>query len=137
MARKVAILAVVVVLAVAVYFTERHRRAEPARAVLKTQSAEASKNVPAAPALTVTDLAGNRIETANYAGKVVLVNFWAAWCTPCADEEPKLMELQERYRSQGLEVIGFSMDDTAKALRDFCARYKVNYPVVHGSARSE
>jgi thiol-disulfide isomerase/thioredoxin len=66
-----------------------------------------------APELSVTDLNGHALHTANYKGKVVLVNFWAAWCTPCAEEIPQFIALQKKYQDQGLQVIGFSVEDDA------------------------
>ena len=83
-----------------------------------------------APELSVTDLNGHALHTANYKGKVVLVNFWAAWCTPCAEEIPQFIALQKKYQDQGLQVIGFSVEDDAAALRDFNRKYQINYPVV-------
>ena len=88
-----------------------------------------------APALTLVDLAGERIDTASLQGKVVLINFWAAWCTPCAEEVPQLIALQDRYRAAGLQTIGISMEDKESALRDFYRKYKMNYPVVIGNQK--
>jgi thiol-disulfide isomerase/thioredoxin len=84
----------------------------------------------AAPELSVTDLNGHALNTANYKGKVVLINFWAAWCTPCAEEVPQFIALQKKYQDQGLQVIGFSVEDDAADLRDFYRKYQMNYPVV-------
>src|ERR1700756_4367774 len=84
----------------------------------------------AAPHLTLTDIEGNTLKTATLQGKVVLVNFWAAWCVPCADEVPQFMALQTKYQHQGLQVIGFSVDDDATELRNFYSKYQINYPVV-------
>jgi len=88
-----------------------------------------------APALTVTDLEGRQIQTAGLQGNVVLVNFWAAWCTPCTDEVPRLIELQEKYRARGLRIIGYSMEDRESALREFYRSRRMNYPVVVGNAK--
>ncbi|SRR5579871_3713147 len=84
----------------------------------------------AAPELSITDLNGNTLHTANYKGKVVLVNFWAAWCTPCAEEVPQFIALQKKYQDQGLQVVGISVEDDATELRDFYRKYQMNYPVV-------
>ena len=89
----------------------------------------------AAPAIILTDLSGNTINPSSYKGKVVLINFWAAWCTPCREEIPQFVALEEKYRARGFQSIGVSMDDPEGALRDFCREYKVNYPVVMGNQK--
>jgi peroxiredoxin len=81
------------------------------------------------PELSLTDLNGNTLNTASYKGKVLLVNFWAAWCTSCADEVPQFMALEKKYQQQGLQVLGFSVDDDPQELRDFYHKYQMNYPV--------
>ena len=85
---------------------------------------------PVAPELSMTDLNGGSVQTSSYQGKVVLVNFWAAWCTPCAEEIPQFIALQKKYQDQGLQVIGISVEDDPRALRDFYRKYQMNYPVV-------
>jgi len=82
------------------------------------------------PDLSLTDLNGARIHTADYKNKVVLATFWAAWCVPCAEEVPQFIALQKKYQGQGLQVIGFSVDDDAKELQSFYRKYQMNYPVV-------
>ena len=82
------------------------------------------------PDLSLVDLNGRAIHTADYKNKVVLVNFWAAWCVPCAEEVPHFIALQKKYDGQGLQVIGFSVDDDAQELQDFYRKYQMNYPVV-------
>jgi thiol-disulfide isomerase/thioredoxin len=47
---------------------------------------------------------------ANEKGRVVLVNFWAAWCVPCREEFPDLVRLEKKYRDRGLSVVGVSTD---------------------------
>ena len=87
------------------------------------------------PDLTLTDLNGSAVHTADYKNKVVLVNFWAAWCVPCAEEVPQFIALQKKYQGQGLQVIGFSVDDDAQALQSFYRKYQMNYPVVPSDIR--
>jgi peroxiredoxin len=80
----------------------------------------------------LTDLNGKQFRTSDYRGKVVLVNFWAAWCAPCAEEIPQFVGLQDKYRDQGLQIVGVSVEDIQSELRSFCLRNHVNYPVVPG-----
>jgi len=88
-----------------------------------------------APDFSLPDLKGGRLELSAYLGKVVLLDFWATWCDPCRDEIPRFAELQEKYREQGLQIIGISMDDEPEPVRDFYQKFKMNYPVVMGNAK--
>ena len=83
--------------------------------------------------LALTDLNGKVLDTSSLKGKIVVVNFWAAWCTPCADEVPQFIALQRKYETQGVQVIGISIDDSESELRDFYRKFKMNYPVIAGS----
>src|SRR6266851_5716562 len=83
-------------------------------------------------AVVLTDLDGKHFRTGDYQGKVVLVNFWAAWCAPCAEEIPRFVAMQNKYRARGLQVIGISVEDVESELRSFCIKDHVNYPVVQG-----
>ena len=87
-------------------------------------------NLRTVPDLSLTDLNGVAIHTADYKNKVVLVNFWAAWCVPCAEEVPQFIALQKKYQGHGLQVIGFSVDDDAQELQSFYHKYQMNYPVI-------
>ena len=79
---------------------------------------------------SVTDLSGRTMNSADWRGKVVLINFWATWCPPCLAEIPDLIALQEKYREQ-LIVIGISEDeDPPESIKRFAAEKEINYPIV-------
>jgi cytochrome c biogenesis protein CcmG/thiol:disulfide interchange protein DsbE len=89
----------------------------------------------AAPDFSLTDLSGHGIRLSEYRGQVVLLDFWATWCEPCKTEIPHFIDMQNRYAAQGLRVIGISMDDEEKPVRDFQQQFKMNYPVAIGNAK--
>ncbi|MBI2566390.1 MAG: redoxin domain-containing protein [Candidatus Schekmanbacteria bacterium] len=64
----------------------------------------------------------------------VLVNFWATWCVPCRREMPLLAGLQQRFRPQGLTVVGIAVDDSAAAVADFVAKEKLPFAVALDSS---
>ncbi len=84
-----------------------------------------------APEFALLDLNGRTHRLADYQGKLLLVNFWATWCTPCLKEIPRLQAAHERYADQGLAVLGPAVDDTA-AVSHFVASHTMSYPVVVG-----
>jgi len=86
----------------------------------------------AAPEFTVTDIDGKKLALSDYKGKVVLLDFWATWCTPCRAEIPHFVEMQQKYGPQGFQVVGISMDDDAKPVKEFYRQYNMSYPVAVG-----
>jgi thiol-disulfide isomerase/thioredoxin len=81
-------------------------------------------------AFTAKDLDGQSLSSADWRGKVTIVNFWATWCGPCRAEIPELIALQEKYRDR-LQIIGVSVDEVSPDIvKRFAADQKVNYPVV-------
>jgi cytochrome c biogenesis protein CcmG, thiol:disulfide interchange protein DsbE len=91
----------------------------------------------AAPALVLTTLDGSTFDLGKLRGKVVMVNYWATWCAPCRKEMPKLDAFYRKYHSQGLEMVGISIDfarDLNKARR---AAQGVGYPIGFAKAISD
>jgi peroxiredoxin len=86
---------------------------------------------------TLKDMNGASVKLADLKGKVILVNFWATWCPPCKAELPALIELYDRYKDQGLVVLGVSGDDDAETLRAFASEWKIKYPMIVGRDETE
>jgi thiol-disulfide isomerase/thioredoxin len=88
------------------------------------------RNPAAVPALAMRDLDGRSLSSADWRGKVVIVNFWATWCPPCRAEIPDLVALQNKYRDR-LLIIGVSQDEgSVENVKQFVAAHQMNYPVV-------
>ena len=115
---------IVVVVAFAIFFWIFRRHSAPHQTELRV-----------APDFSLTDLSGQSIKLSDYRGKVILLDFWATWCEPCKTEIPHFIDMQNRYAGQGLQVIGISMDDEEKPVRDFQQQFKMNYPVAIGNAK--
>jgi thiol-disulfide isomerase/thioredoxin len=81
-------------------------------------------------AFAATTLDGRSISSADWRGKIVLVNFWATWCPPCRPEIPDLIALQEKYRDH-LVIVGIAEDEgSVDGVKRFVAEHKINYPIV-------
>ncbi len=93
-----------------------------------------ASNPQPAPPFLVNALDGEMISTADWHGKVVLVNFWATWCPPCREEIPALIRLQDQYKDR-LQIVGISMDDEDQAnhVAEFAKQAGINYPIVMAS----
>lgn len=70
-----------------------------------------------------------QIQLAQYRGKIVYLDVWASWCTPCLRSMPELEALREKFRGQPFEVIAVNVDHDAAAARAFLERVGVHYPV--------
>ena len=88
-----------------------------------------------APEFTRTDLNGGILDLASFRGKVVLLDFWATWCAPCQVEMPAFAQWQRNYGSQGLQVIGISMDDDPALARKLSVKLRLNYPMAMGDEK--
>ena len=88
----------------------------------------------AAPDFELTSLDGKRMKLSDFRGKAVLLNFWATWCSPCKVEMPWFVDLQKKYGSDGLVVVGVAMDDTETSkIAKFTSEIGVNYPILLGT----
>lgn len=83
-----------------------------------------------APRIAANDLDGKRVDIGDFAGKVLLVDFWATNCAPCLAEFPNLKELHRQYHEQGFEILGVSFDPGPDAVQAFLARTKLPWRIV-------
>jgi thiol-disulfide isomerase/thioredoxin len=76
-----------------------------------------------APDFSITADNGRTVTLPNFGGKVLLLNFWASWCGPCAEETPSLSQLAKDYASKGVVVLGVSVDKDPQAYQRFLQKY--------------
>lgn len=87
---------------------------------------------PVPPPFTLPGVDGRQHQLQEWAGKVVLLNFWASWCSPCQTEIRDLVAWQERYGARGLQIVGIGMDDESR-LRNVHRSLGINYPLLFAS----
>ena len=89
---------------------------------------------PMAPDFSLQDLSDQAVSLSDFRGKVVLLDFWATWCPPCRMSIPELVKVQHKYRDDGLEILGISLDDPqdelVRYLKEFKTKYKINYRIL-------
>ena len=82
--------------------------------------------------LSFTDaISGKPISMADLKGKIVVLDFWSTWCSPCVDEMPYMKDLYAEYKDKGVEFIGISLDypsDGLAKLKDFVAKNDIAWP---------
>ncbi|MBO3735734.1 TlpA family protein disulfide reductase [Glycomyces niveus] len=88
----------------------------------------------AAPRLTGDDLDGDPIDTDDWAGSVLVVNFWGSWCPPCVAEAPYLVEAAAEFKDEGVQFLGVNIRDTADTAKAFERRWGVEYPSLSDEA---
>lgn len=109
-------------------------RADLAAAAHGLQLRPAHNENQMAPDFQLSSLEGRQVKLSDYRGKAVLLNFWASWCGPCKVEMPWFTELQDRYRQQGLEVIGIAADNAGKdKIKSFVEKMHVKYTILLGT----
>jgi thiol-disulfide isomerase/thioredoxin len=86
-----------------------------------------------APEINLPDLKGNTIALSAFKGKVVLIDFWATWCSPCVEEQPQLHKLYEKYNQsifnngKGFEIYGVSLDSKKTDWQAAIKKMKINW----------
>lgn len=84
----------------------------------------------APPPVDLVRLDGTKTTLDEFKGKVVLINFWATWCSPCVDELPALERLYNRLKDRGFIVVGVSIDDQKTEILEFQRRFGLTYPLL-------
>ncbi len=90
---------------------------------------EAPKELLQRPEFSMQDVDGTLHNISEWDGKLLIVNFWATWCTPCRKEIPEFISLQNELGDQGLQFIGIAIDKPDET-RHFMQEIGVNYPIL-------
>ena len=82
-----------------------------------------------APTFALQDVDGNVVQLSDFRGRVVLVNFWATWCSPCRKEFPELARAYDEHNEE-VVVLGVDLQENADEVRNFASEYGAKFPIV-------
>jgi len=118
--------------AVSVYLSGCNSRSVPKTDIKATGEAHAQpkSNPERMPEFSLKDTAGREVSSAQFHGKVVLLDFWATWCAPCKREMPGYEGLYRRYKDRGLEVVGIAADSDVGLVSRFGRKLGITYPLL-------
>ena len=83
-----------------------------------------------APEFAITTDHGRRITPTSFGGKVLVLNFWATWCSPCIQEIPSLDQFQKKFSGTGVVVVAVSIDKNSQKYKSFLEHVHVSFDTV-------
>ncbi len=98
---------------------------------ITAQPQDQNKQTTGLPDITLPDLEGNQRSLSEWQGKVIVLNFWATWCSPCRKEIPEFIELQKQFGDKGLQFIGIAVEELEPA-KEYSNHAGINYPILIG-----
>lgn len=111
------------------YVTQLFEIIEPLKAQMELEAALAVGQE--APLFTLKDINGNDVSLESFRGKYVFLDFWAAWCRPCREENPNLVEVYKKFGGENFEIISVSLDQTEEAWKGAVKEDKLTWTLLH------
>ncbi|MDZ7803149.1 TlpA disulfide reductase family protein [Thiohalophilus sp.] len=99
-------------------------------AVQAAEKPSLMKNPIPAPGFTLEDMDGNTHRMEDYAGRVMVVNFWATWCPPCREEMPSMNRAWKTLKQHDIAMLGINVGEDEDTIFTFTGDYPVNFPIL-------
>ena len=90
---------------------------------------EEVKDHPTAPDFTLVNPENKKVSLKDFRGRLVFLNFWATWCTPCREEMPAMERLFQQFKDKGFVILAVSVKDSRKDALAFVKELKLTYPI--------
>lgn len=87
-----------------------------------------------APDFTLKSQTGQNVKLSEQVGNVLLINFWASWCSPCREEMPLLEEIHQKYKDLGFSVLAINVDENTELADKFLSTINVTFPVLYDNS---
>jgi len=84
----------------------------------------------AAPEFKLRCLDGSEVSLSSYKGKIVIIDFWSIYCPPCREEIPGFVEIYQKLKDRGVEILGINLDRDDEKVKAFIEANKVDYPIL-------
>jgi thiol-disulfide isomerase/thioredoxin len=96
-----------------------------------TAETQTTVKKPGLPDITLPDLKGTQRKLSEWQDKVLVLNFWATWCSPCRKEIPEFIKLQTEFGPKGLQFIGIAVEES-EPVKEYSDSVGINYPTLIG-----
>ncbi len=104
----------------------------------RSESIEPVGKCQKAPDVILKNVKGGDVRLSDFEGKVVILDFWTTWCRYCVKEIPDLNGIYDAYRSEGMEIVGISLDQKgASVVKPFLENNRINYTVLYGNHETQ
>lgn len=89
-----------------------------------------------APDFSLITLNGKEVTLKQFKDKVVILNFWASWCSPCRYEIPDFIKMYDKHKKEGLEIVGIALNSgNAAQIQSFVKNISINYTILTGDEK--
>lgn len=113
------------------YFTRESKEISEINPIPNPKEKESPQEGFLAPQFALSDLSGKSVSLADFRGKVILLNFWATWCSPCKREIPSLERLYQKRHDKGFEIVAVNAERSpASTIASFAGKYQMSFPIL-------
>ncbi len=96
-----------------------------------TAETQTAVKKPGLPDITLPDLKETQRKLSEWQDKILIVNFWATWCSPCRKEIPEFIKLQTEFGKKGLQFVGIAVEEP-EPVKEYSDSVGINYPTLIG-----
>ncbi len=108
---------------------QRYGPVELPAALVPAGQEVAAKAGALAPDFLLERLEGGDLRLSDFRGHPVVVNFWATWCSPCRREIPQFVDAYDRFRDEGLVIIGVNLQESKSIVQEFAGDFGMEFPI--------